>query len=144
MAFAHDLSCLTPIAEAPFVRAVGWLDAAHMYAEGIAANDFVDKLHMLALHSDESALALSWPEATEPHLCELCEDFETCGNLGIPGGNVLYVAPAMILHYVTDHRYQPPEEFRDAVARCPLPGSRAYAEAVAAFSDSRPLDWNSP
>jgi hypothetical protein len=61
--------------------------------------------------------------------------------LGVPGRTVLYVAPEMILHYVTDHRYLPPAEFVEAVTTCPLPGTPAYAAAIAAFANSRPLDW---
>ena len=144
MVFPHDFSCTTPIAEAPFVRAMGWLDAAHSFREGIPNQDFVDKLHMLILHCDESALALCWPQSTPAQMCELCEDFETDGNLGVPGAGVLYVAPKLILHFVTDHRYLPADEFVEAVIKCPLPGTRAYAAAVADFPNSHPLQWDTP
>ncbi|MDA7980344.1 MAG: hypothetical protein MPJ50_16415 [Pirellulales bacterium] len=142
MPFSPDFSCLTAIAEASFVRAIGWLNGEHIYEEGPPQQDFVDKLHMLVLHAGESALALGWPESTDAHTCELCEDFSTSGNIGVPGSGVLYVAPAMILHYVIDHRYLPPEEFVAAVAECPLPGTPAYASAVACFPNSHPPKWD--
>src|SRR3712207_9113012 len=38
-------------------------------------------------------------------------------NLFVPTEGFVYVAPAMILHYIRDHRYAPPEQFRTAVDR---------------------------
>ena len=48
------------------------------------------------------------------------------GNLWIPTASAVYEAPAMILHYIADHGYAPPEEFIAAVLDCPPQGSRAY------------------
>ncbi|MEM7430354.1 MAG: hypothetical protein AAF351_00315 [Pseudomonadota bacterium] len=42
------------------------------------------------------------------------------GEIRVAGpGNVTYVAPVLIRHYVTEHDYQPPKEFVDAVMATP-------------------------
>lgn len=51
-------------------------------------------------------------------------------NLFIPASAQVYVAPSMILHYISRHRYRPPDAFCDAVLRCLGIGSRAYFEAL--------------
>lgn len=44
------------------------------------------------------------------------------GEIQVVGeGNVVYVAPTMILHYIVAHRYLPPEEFLRAVRTGHLP-----------------------
>lgn len=141
MSYARDLSCITCIAEAHFVRAIGWLDATRPFTRGSMAIDFVDKLHTLSLLCDESELALGWPIMMGIHTCEFCEEFSASGNLGIPGDGVLYVAPEMIAHYVIEHGYAPPREFVEAVLRCPLPGTPAYARAICNFANSHPPGW---
>jgi hypothetical protein len=36
----------------------------------------------------------------------------------------------MIAHYILTHHYAPPQEFCDAVLRCPPMGSPEYFEAI--------------
>lgn len=48
----------------------------------------------------------------------------------VPGGNAVFKAPSLILHYIDSHGYQPPECFCTAVAHCPEPGSEEYFEAI--------------
>jgi hypothetical protein len=50
-------------------------------------------------------------------------------------GAVLYVAPAMIGHYVEHHEYAPPAEFIAAVATSPLPGTSEYQAGCAVFRE---------
>lgn len=33
------------------------------------------------------------------------------GEVHVPGSGVLYVAPTLIVHYIAEHHYRPPEEF---------------------------------
>ena len=44
----------------------------------------------------------------------------------IPAATELFIAPELILHYVEEHRYCPPQSFIDAVRQCPEQGSREY------------------
>jgi hypothetical protein len=37
------------------------------------------------------------------------------GHYLIRSQNVVYMAPALVLHYILDHHYRPPDEFVDAV-----------------------------
>ena len=67
------------------------------------------------------------------HSCEFCENALGVRNLGVPAGDVLFVAPEMVCHYVEQHGYLPPAEFVAAVLASPLPGTPQYTEAVAGF-----------
>jgi hypothetical protein len=49
---------------------------------------------------------------------------------------VLFVAPEMVIHYVEQHKYLPPDEFILALTRSPLPGTDEYTVAVAMFRGS--------
>jgi hypothetical protein len=69
------------------------------------------------------------------HRCELCREFTSHRNLGVPADDLLYVAPEMISHYVEEHEYLPPREFIDAVLASPMPGTEEYASAVAHFRE---------
>lgn len=44
----------------------------------------------------------------------------------VPGETVIYIAPALILHYIRAHNYQPPSAFLKAVVACPEPTSTEY------------------
>lgn len=48
-------------------------------------------------------------------------------NIYVPVNNdFLYVFPELILHYIKEHNYCPPEEFQKAVLDCPEPLSQEY------------------
>ena len=36
-------------------------------------------------------------------------------SIQVPSGDFIYCAPSLILHYILDHRYKPPDEFCKAV-----------------------------
>jgi len=54
-------------------------------------------------------------------------------NILVPGEDVLYVAPGMIVHYVKDHAYAPPAEFCEAVLACAAPLTDEYYAALRRF-----------
>jgi hypothetical protein len=56
-------------------------------------------------------------------------------ELWLPVGDLMYVAPDLILHYITEHGYRPPDEYLNALSSGPTPGGAAYLAAIAAFSD---------
>jgi hypothetical protein len=48
----------------------------------------------------------------------------------VPGKSEIYIAPALILHYIRCHRYLPPSRFVEAVLACPDPESPEYTSAI--------------
>jgi hypothetical protein len=52
----------------------------------------------------------------------------------VPGDEVVYRAPSLILHYIPGHRYLPPQCFVEAVLNCPEPSSQEYSAAIKRIS----------
>ena len=124
-------------AEAPKLVAVGWLDSEHTISTGESDELFMDKLIDLLVKPWAPMYLLGFAE------CPFCT-FDTYGitykdkkivvgalNLFVPGDGFLYAAPSMIAHYILAHNYAPPQEFCDAVLRCPPMRSQEYFQAVA-------------
>jgi hypothetical protein len=59
-------------------------------------------------------------------------------NLFVPCGELVYVAPLLIVHYMNAHGYGPPLEFCQAVLACPPMRSMEYRKAFLA-SGGRPF-----
>jgi hypothetical protein len=120
-----DQSC--QIARGPRIRAVGWLDAGHAFARGRVDERVAPAIELLA--------AEGWVHvaAAGVHTCELCESARDGRNVLVPAPNVLYVAPAMVVHYMRAHEYLPPAEFTAAVLACPAPPTDAYYAALKRF-----------
>lgn len=58
-------------------------------------------------------------------------------NLLVPGEHEVYVAPELILHYIADHGYSPPEEFCSALLSCPeIPSMPYFWRLVEAGGDA--------
>lgn len=118
------------------VRAVGWLHGDHPFEHGELSPEFIAKLKLL-IRAERS-----YPEddvfgvaCAGYHTCEFCGNARGTANLGVPAGEALFVAPEMVLHYVDEHGYRPPDEFVAAVMASPLPGTPEYAAAVARFRE---------
>lgn len=129
----EDLCQVAMIDAGEHVRAIGWLHHEHPFAEGAVPAALVDRLWEFARRAVASTEALGWERFRGLHRCEFCRAFHSSGNLGIPAGDLLYVAPEMVAHYVEQHRYRPPEEFQIAVMHAPLPDTAEYRELVAPF-----------
>jgi hypothetical protein len=119
------------------VRAVGWLDAAHRFPTGRIDLEVLTRIQAFAKAWSASVEALGWPAAGGPHTCNLCGDARASGNFGVPCGDILFVCPEMIEHYIEDHAYLPPSDFLVAAMCADLPGTEAYARSVAAFANGR-------
>jgi hypothetical protein len=145
--FYPELGPATQVAAGNHIRAVGWLSGRHPYPQGSAPAEFVERLTQFAERSAESTAAFHWPKFFGSHTCELCprpagrhaEDHRPEGhlNFGVPAGDILFVAPALIVHYVEAHRYAPPPEFIAAVLAAPLPGTAQYATAIARITQAK-------
>lgn len=123
-----DLGTDSQVASGPQVRAIGWLDDKHPFRQGSVDPRFVPALKRLLHPSMFVPVA-----AAGPHCCELCQKHKDASNLFVPAGDLLYVAPAMVVHYIDEHRYQPPSEFVAAVLNAPIPGTSGYTEAYQPF-----------
>ena len=118
---------------------VGYLSREHDFPRGEVSEAILARLVELA----EAPLG-SWAGY---HSCDL----ELCGSgkartqllyrgqdvpdqcstdILVPAENFVYVAPALILHYILRHKYQPPACFLEAVLKCPQARSREYVDAV--------------
>ena len=89
------------------VVGVGWLDGEHGYVKGEIDPESWLKIKKIF-------------EASEPvhltrgdHNCALCGQASGNGDYHAfnPRTGRIYIAPALILHYIQVHRYTPPEEF---------------------------------
>ncbi len=150
-----------------YVRAVGWLSKDRPFPIGDTPEAVIGRLREFVMKSGRTAVdvvtGVAVPEAGETattasvgfwlfkvlspgvHTCEFCDNCHGAYNFGIPAGDLLWVAPEMIVHYIAEHRYQPPAEFLAALERCPMPGSGEYREAAWKFASRHPAHasfWN--
>jgi hypothetical protein len=140
MSFFPDMGSETLIVAGDHIRAVGWLHPDHPFTRGATPPEFISKLKAFASLSKESTFALYLGSCCGLHECEFCPTASdrrdaVCGyrNFGVPSGEVLFVAPEMIVHYVEQHGYAPPAAFIAAVLSSPLPGTQAYWDATEVF-----------
>jgi len=110
-----------PIAGDP-VRAIGWLSNEHPYETGSVSEEFYRHLKVLFEKPWQPMVFMGY------HECDLCQfdGMKGCNNLFIPASGFLFVAPELILHYITAHHYRPPQEFQDAVVKCSSTRSMEY------------------
>lgn len=100
---------------------IGWLDKQNPFPVG-----FVDPNVLLKLF--KLCKTKTVKKTRGFHLCNMCRrqhlKFELDGDhvfmgtseIRVPGKNgIIYAAPTLILHYIREHNYLPPEEFVDAV-----------------------------
>ncbi|WP_444843366.1 DUF7919 family protein [Enhygromyxa salina] len=61
------------------------------------------------------------------------------GQIRVLHGATWYASPNLIVHYVAEHEYRPPDVFLDAVFNGPQPATQEYADALYDLQTSRPL-----
>jgi hypothetical protein len=101
---------------------VGWLDENHSFCQGIMATALIDKLFTLC----ESPMNIT----RGMHKCPFCGktsiNVERFGRKVVLGHaeirlqanwRIEFTSPNMILHYVIDHQYLPPDQFVAALER---------------------------
>jgi hypothetical protein len=116
------------------LRAIGWLTKDKPFATGKTDSEAFAKLKELMQAPWQPMITLG------VHECELCQFDTPCGNLNLflPNGNVVFVCPELIVHYIAAHHYRPPDEFITAVTNCPLPSTMHYKKLFLE-SGGRPL-----
>src|SRR5262245_55142707 len=117
MSYFPDMGCESLVVAGYHVRAIGWLHPSHPYTKGEVLAEFLSRLKELTARGGDSAEALYFGALGGFHTCEFCGQAHGIGNFGVPSGDLLFVAPEMIVHYIEEHGYIPPAEFVEAVLR---------------------------
>jgi hypothetical protein len=105
---------------------IGWLSGDYAFASAAPEENFVAALRRLITNPVNLYRGYHYCEFCPPPRFERTEAvvvrmIETPGTFGngeirVKGSNGLtYVAPTLILHYVEQHHYSPPDEFVHAV-----------------------------
>jgi hypothetical protein len=126
MSFFPDMGNESLVAAGDHVQAVGWLHPDHPYTKGPVPAEFLARLKEFVARSGDSAESLHFGAFGGYHTCEFCGRSHGIGNFGVPSGDLLFVAPEMVVHYIEQHGYRPPAEFVEAVLRSPLPDTEEY------------------
>lgn len=126
MSFFPDMGWESLVVSGDHIRAIGWLHPAYPYTKGEVPAEFLARLKEFTARNGDSAEALYFGAFGGYHTCEFCGQAHGIGNFGVPNGNLLFVAPEMVVHYVEEHGYRPPVEFVEAVLRSPLPDTEEY------------------
>ncbi len=105
------------------LRAVGWLEREG-FPTGRVPKECIDAL-VAALRG-----GILSDGYRGYHTCSLCGQFSTWvkwkrrsysvqghGHYLVQMGQVVYMAPALLLHYILGHQYRPPDEFLEAVEK---------------------------
>src|SRR5215470_10162475 len=133
MAYQPDL------AQTGLFNSVGYLSRDHDYPKGETSDLVFDRLAIFAMRplysyaghhhcdlgscgSDPPHQELKWRGMTIPRWCST--------DILVPDRTLVYIAPALILHYICAHRYLPPACFIDAVLTCPEPESDEYRSEI--------------
>jgi hypothetical protein len=126
-----DLAVCTyfPFFNGDVLRAIGWLERGQPFTTGKADPSVYMKLREL--------FANAWqPFASAGiHECSLCQfhgEARGHANLLVPNGSLVYICPDLITHYINAHYYRPPDEFCDAVLKCPDTRSMDYKRLLLA------------
>ncbi len=115
--------------------AIGWLARPNAFPTGHAQPELLAMLESLI-----TASGVHYPSHgfRGQHDCDICPSgtfkrsmaARSHLNIWVPGDGVIYLAPAMITHYIGDHQYLPPAEFISAVMNCPDCGSPSHCTAL--------------
>jgi hypothetical protein len=105
---------------------VGWLDSEHSFTVGHVRQDLVDTLRRMCRHGVNRTRGI--------YFCDFCprpdgevfprifvrDELGTyvvgSAEIRVPASDKrIFAAPDMIVHYVTDHQYKPPDAFLRAL-----------------------------
>jgi hypothetical protein len=108
------------------VRMVGWIDSAHPFPTGQTGTEVSSKLsRIIGMRFEEFDVHVNVVRGVHP--CNFCgrdirivdpkgnSTFLGMSELWLPFGSYWIAAPSLIVHYMEEHGYQPPQEFLEAV-----------------------------
>ncbi|WP_433534496.1 hypothetical protein ACQPZK_20190 [Micromonospora sp. CA-249363] len=133
MTYIPDLAPYDYYPGAPDALAVGWLDSSEPFPTGACPRDVRDRLVRLGAEPVRLMRGYHYcqfcPAAVEPARVVPTDDrprdvAQGNGEIWLTGADgTNFAAPALIGHYVEEHRYLPPESFIEAVRTgVPTPG----------------------
>ena len=108
---------------------IGWLDKVYEYPRGNVSEKVLNKLLELCINNSVNRMR-SFHDCSFCHECKsgtkvdspytVIHDGEKhilgSGEIWVRGeGNIIYIAPNLIYHYIKDHNYKPPDDFLLAV-----------------------------
>lgn len=122
---------------------IGWLETGHLFHQGSVPEEFMDRLWAYLRYPVHVCRGF--------HVCDLCKEHHT--NVSVveykgqkrevgyyeirvwgKDGSV-YAAPSLIVHYILQHQYQPPQKFIDAVLDSENIASDEYYQKIITYSD---------
>ncbi len=120
---AYNYSPIRLDGDAPVLLNVGWLDAEHDFQREPAAPELITCLVRMA--------ALYKVATRGVHPCPFCKTRITMSvdgkdvflghaEIRARAGDITYVAPSLLPHYMAAHDYEPPAEALDAFRQAPL------------------------
>jgi len=127
-----DLATACLYASGEAIRAVGWLEQGHEYPTGKVRSPSRFLRNLQTLLADPQ-LGSGFPLLVDmmgTHTCDFCGNYHDTGELFVPYGDLVFIAPKMIAHYVQVHAYLPPPEFVKAVNFCPRPSAPEYRQMM--------------
>lgn len=92
--------------------AVGWLEEGYPFPVGQVPDEFIKLLKYYAQEREHGSYGY--------YGCNFCRSHIDSGEIHLEGENRIYIAPRMIVHYITEHNYRPPSEYIDAVLATPV------------------------
>lgn len=131
------------IARPDWAIGAGWLDPGHDWPKGPVPEMLVPRLEaMVARMAERASMNFLLTLSFGFHPCPFCGGAVTgSGEVVVPdpGVRAAWVAPRLIVHYIRDHGYRPPDAFVRAVEECPEHGSPAYCARMSAITGT---DWS--
>src|SRR5215471_13251694 len=110
----YEYSCqdfdAIPITSPPTVN-VGWLDAVHAFPTGETPPGFAARLLEFCRRAEIHHMGL--------HSCPFGDGAVGGSEIRVFGTDRVWAAPVLIIHYVTKHHYQPPQDFVRDVLEAP-------------------------
>jgi len=105
--------------------AVGWLHRNQKLVSGSVSAEFFERFKQLM---SQRFIPPALPICVGVDACPFCQFDAAMGNgiLFVPDDRRMFVVPELAVHYVAAHHYRPPNEFIEAVSRCPPPRTRDY------------------
>lgn len=120
---------------------IGWLDDKHQYSRGEVDINFLTSLWEYMKYPINQTRGY--------HSCQLCEKskilYASYNGIEVPLGTseirvfspdskTIFSAPNLIIHYIIDHHYRPPEIFISSVINGIKPDTSKYREMVQSYS----------
>lgn len=98
---------------------IGWLDAAHVYAQHDAAVMKCPEKFCMTL--EQLCISSRYHQWRNLPICQLCREqvhsIALPAEIRVEGDGIVFAAPNLVHHHVIAHNYRPPDEFVSAVCR---------------------------